>query len=44
MPLKKPAQQKRKVAAVRDIGPTKDAKGGGQKKETPASPTGILSN
>ena len=37
---KKPAKQKRELAQVKDMPPSKDAKGGGQKKEVPAG--GIL--
>ena len=40
--VKKPAKRKREVADVKDLGPTKDAKGGAQKKEVPASNTGVL--
>ena len=40
--VKKPAKRQREVAHVKDLGPTKDAKGGAQKKEVPASNTGVL--
>ena len=42
--IKKPAKRKREAADVKDLGPTKDAKGGSQKKEVPASHTGVLTH
>ena len=35
--MKKRAKRKKEVAHVEDLGPTKDARGGAQKKEVPAS-------
>ena len=40
--MKKPAKRKREVGHVKDLGPTKDAVGGAQKKEVPASNHGAL--
>jgi hypothetical protein len=40
--VKKPAKRKKEVAHVEDLGPTKDAKGGAQKKEVPASSRLVL--
>jgi len=40
--MKKPAKRKTEVAQVKDLGPTKDAKGGAQTKEVPAANTVVL--
>ena len=39
---KKAAKRKSEIADVKDLGPTKDAKGGAQKKEVAVSNAGVL--